>query len=246
MLNLKYKSSHIDGCIHKISPSQISKFYDNPYMWYKEQLLKETKMIPTTSMVLGTLVHAVAEAEVKNEDYNQEEIISFVEEESITADIDIDTVLTNYPLMSKVLKDDFINQTDITNTELPVESDLGGDIWVGGTVDFIAGDTLGDYKTASKKPNLKKIPFNYKIQLLAYCYCLKKMGTNIKNIQIVYIVRPTKTLPARIFTVTESIEEMDWSMIENTLGLIKESVQVSNAVPTLRHIIWKHMSLKEY
>lgn len=112
-------------------------------------------------------------------------------------------------------------------------------------VDFNRG-IVTDYKTVSTKPcNLDTIPFDYKIQLLAYAYALGRNKKFIDRIRVVYGVKPTKTLPARTFVVTEQISFEDTQLISDTLNLITDTILKVKQQPELTYLLFKSMSLKE-
>ena len=103
-----------------------------------------------------------------------------------------------------------------------------------------------DYKNVVTKPaDNAPIPFDYKIQLLAYAYILRQLGYEINRIRIVYGIRPTKTLPARCVVVTESIDFIADKLISDTLRLIAESVLAVKENPKLAYLIFKSMDFKE-
>ena len=103
-----------------------------------------------------------------------------------------------------------------------------------------------DYKNVVTKPaDNAPIPFDYKIQLLAYAYILRQLGYEINRIRIVYGIRPTKTLPARCVVVTESIDFIADKLINDTLRLIAESVLAVKENPKLAYLIFKSMDFKE-
>ena len=103
-----------------------------------------------------------------------------------------------------------------------------------------------DYKNVVTKPaDNAPIPFDYKIQLLAYAYILRQLGYEINRIRIVYGIRPTKTLPARCVVVTESIDFIADKLISDTLQLIAESVLMVKENPSLAYLIFKSMDFKE-
>lgn len=104
--------------------------------------------------------------------------------------------------------------------------------------------TIVDYKTSSTKPS-DIMPFGYKIQLLSYAWALRQSGTKINRIRLVYVTRPTKTLPERLFVINHMITDSDWKLVEDTLHLIAESVQAIKDYPHLKHLIFKSMSIKE-
>ena len=105
--------------------------------------------------------------------------------------------------------------------------------------------TVVDYKNVGKLPNQDVIPFNYKIQLLAYAYIYRKKGFEVNNIRLVYGVKPTKTIPARCIVVTETIDYVAEKLISDTLKLIGESVLAVLENPSLTYLIFKSMDLKQ-
>ena len=118
-------------------------------------------------------------------------------------------------------------------------------IYIAGSFDRLEGDCVTDYKTVGTKPNDITIPFNYRIQLLAYAYALRQTGHEVNRIRIVYGVKPTKTIPARCIVVTEQIDYVAEKLIEDTLKLMGESVLTVLENPSLTHIIFKSMDLKQ-
>jgi hypothetical protein len=102
-----------------------------------------------------------------------------------------------------------------------------------------------DYKNVGQKPG-DAIPWNYYIQLMAYAYMYKKQhNIPIDRIRLVYTVRPTKTLPVRVFVVTQQIGERDYQAIEDVLTLIADTVLLSMKDPSLNYLLFKSMQLKE-
>ena len=67
-----------DNCIFKISPSGIEKFFSSPVLWYKEHILGEKEFKGNTSTILGTIIHAFAEAYAKGEPYSKEEVEEYL------------------------------------------------------------------------------------------------------------------------------------------------------------------------
>lgn len=105
--------------------------------------------------------------------------------------------------------------------------------------------TVVDYKTVGKLPNQDTIPFNYKIQLLAYAYIYRLLGYEVNNIRIVYGVKPTKTIGARCIIVNETIDFTSNKLIGDTLQLIAESVLMVKENPRLAYLIFKNLDFKE-
>jgi hypothetical protein len=243
-MDFTYNDIHIDNCVHKISPSQIDKFYTEPTIWYKEQMLGETVFKGSTSTELGTVIHAIADSVATTGAYSDLDVVDYID--SITdPDVDKDTLHSTYLELARAVINEYLvnNKPEVTEEQLTMH--IKDNVYVGGTCDFRDGTIVGDYKTVSRKPSLEKIPLSYKRQLMSYARMYKEQGLEIDTIRIVYIVRPTKTLPARIFIVDHAVEYDDWVMIDNTLELIADTVLLSNKQPELRYILWKSMEYKE-
>ncbi len=242
-------------CIHAISPSQIEKFFTYPKVWYEEMILgKEKSFIGSTASVTGTICHYIYEQITKGNQANltREYINAQLDEYCAimkNPDINPDQVKIDYPLVSNEVVNSYVlphNQgTTVLKTEEMVVGKVMDGIYIAGTCDRIENDCIVDYKTVATKPNENQIPFGYKIQLLSYAYAFRQKGYEINRIRIVYGVKPTKTIGARCFVVTEVIDYIDEKFINNTLRLIAESVLAVKEKPELAYLIFKSMDLKE-
>ena len=162
--------------------------------------------------------------------------------------VDVTQVKTDYPLVTAAVVNDYIlaSKANKVEAEKQIVGKVCNGIYVGGTCDRIEDDCVVDYKNVVTKPaDNAPIPFDYKIQLLAYAYILRQLGYEINRIRIVYGIRPTKTLPARCVVVTESIDFMADKLINDTLRLIAESVLAVKENPKLAYLIFKSMDFKE-
>ena len=247
----------------KISPSSISKFFDLPSVWYEEHIKDNREFIGSTATVLGTIIHALAEAYALGEPHSKVECDNFIDKMALEIeelnfpvnpndDIEDEEVYRNsdkikelYPEMAKVLINDYIRMNTPTEVEEEVFAHIENGVYVGGTCDNRTGSTVVDYKNVSVKPKTDKIPFGYLIQMLAYAYAYRAQGVEIDRVRLVYTVRPTKTLGIRLFEVNHVINEDDWKMIEDTLALIADTVQLHWARPELDYIVFKSMRLKD-
>ena len=241
-----------DDCIHRISPSQIDKFFSYPKLYYEENIQgNKAEFQGNTATTLGSVCHYVYECVTKDKPLDREtvnkQIIEFSNLKPELA-LDVVEITNNWPLITMCVVNDYLkvpeNSKGIIKSEQSVVAKVDDGIYVAGTFDRLQGDCVVDFKTVSKKPDENKIPFNYRIQLLAYAYALKKMGHEINRIRIVYGVAPTKTLPARCIVVTEQIDYEADKLIRNTLKLIAESVIICRNRPELVHLIFKSMDLK--
>lgn len=231
----------------KISPSGIEKFFSMPAVWYEEHILKEKGFQGSTATVLGTVIHALAEAYEKGEETSREACDAYIDKMALEIDdLDVDTIKELYPDMAAVLINQYIvTATKATAVEEEVCTHIENGVYIAGTLDRRENGMIIDYKNVSKKPNTETIPFGYFIQMMAYAYADREKGIFTDRIRIVYTVRPTKTLGVRLFTVTKQINEADWKMIEDTLELISDTVQLHWAMPELDYLIFKSMRFKE-
>jgi hypothetical protein len=260
----KYTKLDIPNCSFKISPSSIGKFFSYPSVWYKDNILGEKSFTASTSTVLGTCMHAAAEAYVKKEPFTREMVEEYITEmarsQPLTEDaIQLDSIRNAYPAMAMTLINDYIRLNKPTEVEKSLWCPILDDIYIGGTCDNRTGDTIIDYKSYSSATEPTKISFDYKIQALAYAFMFRYNGIPINRIRLVYVNRPIDTTgisektgkpigkitPPRVTVLTELITEADWKLIEDTLMLIAESIKAARAHPELIHIIFKSMSLKE-
>ena len=164
-------------------------------------------------------------------------------------DLDVNQVMIDYPLVTAEVVNNYIIPQDAKGMQVRCEdliiAEVLKGVYVGGSCDRLEGDTVVDYKNVGKLPNQDVIPFNYKIQLLAYAYIYRKKGFEVNNIKLVYGVKPTKTIPARCICVNEPIDYVADKLINDTLQLIAESVLMVKENPRLAYLIFKSMDFKE-
>jgi hypothetical protein len=258
MLKDLFKYTDIElpnDCYVKISPSQIDKFFKLPSIWYKENVLLEPRVndsLGDTGRLLGTVLHKIYECVANNIKITREDIDTSIDDYLMKNPLivaNIDDIKNLYPLMSEVTVNSYVipNRHKKVETEVSLSYKLDDGVYLAGTVDRIEDDTvIVDYKNESTKPaNLTNIPFKYKIQMLSYAY-LQYKNTCIKpnKLSVVYTIRPTKTLSARCFVVSETIFDSDWKLIEDTLQLMTESIIMTKKNPDIVHLIFKSMELK--
>ena len=233
-----------EDCIFKISPSSISKFFELPIIWYKDQILGEVQFKGNTSSVLGSIVHGLAECYVKGLPTSREMVDSYLVKHKFNTDVNVSEVKSLYPDMSATLINEYIKHNKPTEVERSLCHQIKEGIYVAGTFDNRTNSIVVDYKNVSIKPNSDKIPWNYYIQLMAYAWMLRQEGTTIDKIRLVYVVRPTKTMGVRLFKVTKVIDESDYKAIEEVLEIIADTVLLSKLNPELNYLLFKSCSLK--
>lgn len=182
------------------------------------------------------------------------------------AKVDIHVVMKNYMPMFQVWVNEYANMYPKPKyREYSVKMLLQDDIMFAGTVDGceqeddlaeegfqelamtddekldLATDgnknVVIDYKTAGKmKSSMDK---GHRFQMTAYAMALIAEGKKVDSIRVVYIIRPTKTLPARVKVFEEELtDEMLMEQVE-IMELMKKSINVVNQNPELTDVIFK-------
>ena len=252
-----------DDCKLNISPSGFAAFIQRKHQWYRENILKEDGFTGSTSSVLGTVVHYIAECVATETNVDKDAIEEYVfDNAKRDEEICYDTVMNNFEDMATVLINDYVlpNMGNYLEVESVHMASLGNGIYASGKLDVLEGEKddccVVDYKTYNSKSTPKVIPQNYKYQLLVYAYLLKQNGYNPSRVKLVYINRnidggvseitgkPLKSYPPVVTVLVEAITDEDMEFIEGLLGLCKDTVTASEKYPELRHVIWADPRLK--
>lgn len=139
-----YNDLQIPGASFRISPSSIGKFFSYPTTWYKDNILGEKEFTASTSTVLGTVVHAVAESYAKGITLTRPEIDKYItsmaRKQKITDDpIMVGKIQDAYPEMAMRLVNDYIKLNKPTEVEQQIYCPILDDIYVGGSCDNRTG-----------------------------------------------------------------------------------------------------------
>ena len=191
-----------------ISPSSLGNFFSEPHNWYRQFSLDQPSFTGSTSTVLGTCMHYVAECSVKGKEVDHLEIYKYIYEQccrpslaEFPADLDeaLEFILANakpefdvyhiieqYPIMSATLLDTIATLTPTKAEEL-VASEVTPGVWAAGSIDLQCDSAIYDYKSTSALSAPKSIEYKHKLQLLTYAYIKQKTGTPIKTINIIYV-----------------------------------------------------------
>lgn len=238
-------------CTFKISPSSIGDFFNYPSVWYKDHILKEKQFTGSTASTIGTCVHYIAEQFALGKRPTREFMEAQIDALD-NPDIDNEEVKTVFPDLATLLVNEHVRQRIPDLVEQSYSAEVAPGIYLAGTLDAIVINNhntpyetywVQDYKSSSTKPS-STMPFGYKMQQMAYAYMLRAQGHTVEKISLIYVTRPTKTLPARLFPIHHIITNQDWQAIEDVLSLISESVQLVRNQPELTHLIFKSMALK--
>jgi len=245
----------------RISASSIARFFTHTRQYWGELMLDEDGFTGSTSSVLGTVVHFIAEQYAKKQTLTAEdkqEIENYITQETAKdPDIDGNIIRTQYKIMAQNLVNEYLIHNMPTEVEPFVVEEVLPNIMVGGSIDNITGSTIVDYKTSSLKKLPDTIKFEYRLQLLTYAWVMRKKGTPIDRIRIVYVSRDQpgaisektgkqlKSYPSEVKVLTESIFEEDFEYIESIITLIAESIQAWQTTPNIRHLLCHDMRVKQ-
>jgi len=232
----------------KISPSSIAKFFSHPRQWYGETLLDEEGFQGSEASILGTIVHHFAEqtATGKHSSNRFKDVKDYLNLQEKTLSFDRSIIEDNWEIMTDTLITEQVQSTKFHSVEEFIYHPILPGIYAAGTYDAITylGNqlVLRDYKTASKKPS--GISYDYRTQLHEYAWILRQKGIKIDYIELCFVVRPTKTLPARTFIFKEPFTDIDYDKIDGQLKVIADSVNLWNTQPDLRYILAQDYRLK--
>ena len=250
-------------CKVKLSPSAFGTFIERPWAWYRQQMLNLDKFEYSTSSVIGSIVHYVAEQVAKNEDVDQDAIEDYIEQHKENETYSKADVRLNWYDMASILVNDYTlpSQDNILDVEMKVCAQVSDGVYAAGTLDLLEGIKedcmLVDYKTYNSKTVPKAITSAYRYQLLTYAWILRKLGYNVSRMRLVYVNRaidggisektgkPLKSYPPQVTVLTESISDEDILFIEEQLNLCADTINASINYPELRHVIWHDMRNKE-
>lgn len=240
-----------------VSPSLLWKFYSAPEEWYKETIYQEKGFLGSTASCIGTICHYIYKVVSDNKGtkgLDIDDIKAHIEwqlNEYVTKngiDVDINEVLTIYPQVCNVVLNEYVRRNSniqiATEKSIYMDIDTTNGIALAGTCDRYEydGHILCDYKTVSTKPSTDKIPSGYKMQLMCYAKILRdRYNMPVDSIRLIYGVKPTKTLPARCFVVTEDLFDYDYIWIENILKLVCTSINLCDTNKDLIPVIFRQL-----
>ena len=191
-----------------ISPSSLGKFFDEPHIWYREHVLGQRSFDPTTSTMLGTIVHFCGEEYIKTKTVDKMEIYRYLYENLYTGlsplpeteaeahafmltvthpTIDIPHILEQYKPMGNELIAYLRKQPPNLISEKMVAAEIIPGYYVAGSCDLVSGSNLYDFKTTSSLSAPSSVTYGYRLQLLAYAYAFIKSGKPIKTSSIIWI-----------------------------------------------------------
>lgn len=242
-----YKSVSLPDCFN-ISPSSITTFMDNPRHWADVHIHKKGTFIANTNTVFGTIMHSVAEQYFNGDKLNQMDVEDYLNQYNDIVEVDNWFILDNWEASAKVLIEAIKHKGRPDKQEYQTIARVTNGYSIGGTVDYLRGTTLGDYKSAT---SCSKSIGNHLYQLMVYAFVERLNGTQITHVEVTYIQRPDagsiseKTgkpigvKPAKVEIVTKEISQEDWDMIEKQLKMVVRTMKVYRENPELEDVLFR-------
>ena len=247
--------------VFKISPSRLSRFFDDTSNWYRESLLGEAPVFQgNTSSFLGTAVHGLAQMFVENGFVDYRLVENFIDSIRVP-DIDKDFIRRQYPVMYTTLQESYLKQvTQVKGIkpELFLHYPVLPGVVVGGSIDLLTPEEIVDYKTTGDLNAPTSVKRAYYFQQLCYVWMARQLGMPIKRFRLVYITthevgrispttgKPLKDYPSTVTSVIHEVTNDDITLIENVLKLVAESVIEWQKNPSIRHLLAQDMRLKQH
>lgn len=243
----EYKVKKIEGKI-TFSASNINNYLYNPKLFW-DRVFERELFLPTTSLVLGTIIHYCANQYITKGEVDTKEIESYLSKHS---GIDIEHISKVYKDMGNELftyLDRFIPIATNIRSEYDLSTNVSKYGVLTGTCDLIIGDTLIDFKTTSKLSETTVLPMNYIKQLQAYYYLCQKNDIDIKYAKIVYISvprmgeisektgKPLKDYPCKIYELGVENEWLDMERIDSLMNHIGKQIDFITENPEQKDLI---------
>jgi len=260
---LDYVSTPVaEDCRFKISPSSFGYFVTTPWVWYRQHVLGLDKFEYSTSSVIGTIVHYVAECVATGVEVEKKYIEKYIEKHEENDNYCKETVRDNWYTMSSELVNGYVltNKNSFFKAEMQVSTAIRKGIYCAGTLDLLEGTkedcTLVDYKTYNSKTKPKTIVPLYKYQLLAYAYLLRKLGYKVNRIKLVFVNRyidggisektgkPLKSYNSEVTEIVQFVDDGDMEFIEGMFELAADKLEATEKYPELSSVIWHDPRLK--
>lgn len=250
-----YNPGDVPEDAFKISPSQLSRFFDETGKWVREFLLDEVGFEGNTASNLGTVVHGLAAMfkETGHADFSlAEEFIDSIETEGI----DKNYIRQQYGKMYSALERDFLVNA-VGTPELFLKYQISPKVWLGGSIDLLNNEEVIDYKTTSAKYAPDSVKRSYYFQQLCYVWMARQLGYPVKRFRLVYVTteidggisektgKPLKSYPCTVSSVVHEVTNEDMEMIEGVLKLVADFVTAWKQYPELRHVLAQDYRLKE-
>jgi hypothetical protein len=250
-----YNPGDVPAEAFKISPSQLSRFFDETGAWVREFLLGEPGFDGNTASYLGSTVHGLAAM------YKDKGEASFTEAEAFirsieTEGVDKDYIRQQFPPMYLALERNFLVSA-VGTPELFLKQQIAPNVYVGGSIDLLNSEEVVDYKTTSALNAPDSVKRSYYFQQLCYVWMARQAGYPVKRFRLVYVTtnvvgrisektgKPMQDYPTKVTSVVHEVTNEDMELIEGVLKLVADFVTTWNKYPELRHVLAQDYRLKE-
>ena len=237
-----------------LSPSGVSKFYNEPNEWYLDRIGKTT-FDGNTNTVLGNAIHGAIDGFWDNSDVTEDDVtlwvqvkyseqmdcqVGFNKDKSPRYKVELEEVASNFIPMFQAWQNEYATAYPIPDLrEYPLSTKINDNMMIAGTIDGYEEDrkVVIDYKTCNRKPS--GISEAHRMQLLVYAFMMIAEGKEVDFIRVVYIQRATKTLPPRIWTFDEEVTDKMLLGIVDTIELMKKSWNAGVEHPELLDVLFR-------
>lgn len=249
-----YNPGDVPEGAFKISPSQLSRFFDETSGWTREFLLGETGFTGNTASHLGNVVHGLANM------YMEQGAVDYALAEEYIASIDdpeVDKlyIQSKYATMFETLTNSFLVGASGV-PELFLKEEVAPGIYLGGSIDLLNPEEVQDYKTTGALSAPTSIRRSYYFQQLCYVWLARKKGYPVKRFRLVYVTvpqigrisettgKPLKDYPSKVTELVHEVTNEDIELIEGVIKLVADFVKAWKAHPELRHVLAQDYRLK--
>lgn len=250
-----YNPGDVPEGAFKISPSQLSRFFDETGNWVREFLLGAPSFEGNTASYLGSTVHGLAAMfkDTGSVDFSKaEEFINSIE----TPEVDKDYIRQQYVPMYLALEQQFL--VNATGTpELFMKQEIAPGIFLGGSLDLLNREEVTDYKTTSALNAPDTVKRSYYFQQLCYVWLARMAGYPVKRFRLVYVTtnqvgrisektkKPMQDYPTKVTSIVHEVTNDDMELIEGVIKLVADFISAWNKHPELRHVLAQDYRLKE-
>lgn len=249
-----YNPGDVPEGAFKISPSQLSRFFDNTREWVGEFFLDEPGFKGNTMSNLGNVVHGLAEMSMSGEPVDYAKAEAFIDSLE-DPEIDKAFIRRNYQPMFEALQSQFL--WNATGTpEVFLKEEIAPGVFLGGSIDLLNDEEVTDYKATSALNAPTDVRRAYYFQQMCYVWLARKKGMNIKRFRLVYITthevgrisektgKPMKDYPTTVSHVVHEVTDSDIELIEGVMKLVADFVLAWKAYPEIRHVLAQDYRLK--
>lgn len=240
----EYKDIKIDGKL-RISPSGISKLYDNAHQWYKETILGEKTFQGNTNTVLGTIIHARIHRYYDGlEPIDLDEELKYIDRYKDNPDVNEWTIAEELNRLWDIIRLEYLEKYPKPDSmEQQIQFEIpNSKYFVGGSYDAIENLTLIDFKTTSTTP--KSISSSHWLQLLIYALIMALQGKKLTTMRVVYIVKLKKE--PKVVVLEQPITDEDIEFIKCEVKNLVRRLELVDNDKSLKDLLFAINPISRY